>query len=53
MLFVAGLDQGLALVQNYPSAEAILVDHELRVYVTGGLEHRFQADEGLMVKVLG
>jgi thiamine biosynthesis lipoprotein len=37
ILFVAGMEKGLELLRNYPEAESIIVDQDLRVYVTQGL----------------
>ncbi len=42
-IFVAGLERGLALIKQYPGAEAVLVDRALQVYVTQGLQKCFQA----------
>ncbi len=45
-VFVAGLESGLAFIRNY-QAEAVLVDAQLRVYVTRGLRRRYQASAGV------
>lgn len=52
MVFAAGLEQGLELLGSFPGKEAILVDKELRIYITSGLKHRFLADEDLEVTIL-
>lgn len=49
-VFVAGLERGVTLIEKYPRVEAILVDMKLRVYVTSGLQHCFQAATGINVK---
>lgn len=52
-LFVAGLEQGLAGLKKYPRAEAILIDARLHVYLTPGLRHRFTAEQGVALTILG
>ncbi len=52
ILFVAGMEKGLEFLRNLPQTEAILVDSDLRVYVTRGLRYRFQADQGVKVTIL-
>ncbi len=41
-LFIAGLEQGLELLRGQPGIEAVFVEEDLRVFVTAGLEGRFQ-----------
>jgi thiamine biosynthesis lipoprotein len=53
IVFVAGLERGLALLKGYPGTEAILVDTELEVYITPGLRTRFQPAEDIKVTILG
>ena len=45
-VFVVGLERGLAFVRNY-QVEAVLVDAQLRVYVTRGLRRNYQASAGI------
>jgi thiamine biosynthesis lipoprotein len=52
ILFVAGMEKGLQFLRRFSQTEAILVDSNLRVYVTQGLRHRFQAAKGIEVTVL-
>jgi thiamine biosynthesis lipoprotein len=52
ILFVAGMEKGLAILRSFPGTEAILVDSDLQVYVTLGLKTRFQADKGIEVTIL-
>lgn len=52
IVFVAGMEKGLKFLKNFPQTEAILVDSDLRVYVTQGLRYRFQADQGIEVTVV-
>ena len=40
--FVAGLDSGLTLIRRVRGAGAVLIDRNLRVYVTGNLAARFE-----------
>lgn len=51
-LFVAGLDSGFACLRSFPQTEAILVDSNLHVYVTGGLRSRFRPAPGIDVTIL-
>lgn len=53
ILFVAGMEKGLEFLSGYPGTEAILVDSHLHVYVTPGLKHRFRADSGITVTIVG
>ena len=52
MLFVAGLDKGVELLESFPGTEAVLIDTDLAVHVTRGLEDCFQAGQGIRVSVL-
>jgi thiamine biosynthesis lipoprotein len=52
ILFVAGMEKGLAFLADFPQTEAILVDSGLRVYVTRGLRYRFQPDKGIDLTIL-
>jgi thiamine biosynthesis lipoprotein len=51
-VFVAGMEKGLEFLKGLPQTEAILVDSDLRVYITPGLKDRFQADQGIEVTIL-
>jgi len=46
LLFVAGMEKGLELLAHFPGTGAVLVDTELRVYVTRSLKTRFLAAAG-------
>jgi thiamine biosynthesis lipoprotein len=52
IVFVAGMEKGLAFLRIFPQTEAVLVDSNLQVYVTQGLRYRFQAAEGIEVTIL-
>jgi thiamine biosynthesis lipoprotein len=52
MQFIAGMEKGLELLRGFPQTEAILVDADLRVFVTQGLRDRFQPDKGIEVTFL-
>jgi FAD:protein FMN transferase len=41
MLFVAGMEKGLKILQSFPQTEAVLIDAELQIFITAGLENRF------------
>lgn len=48
-VFVAGPEKGLALMERYQGTELVMVDAELRVFVTRGLRKYFQAPAGIDV----
>ena len=52
IVFVAGMEKGLAFLKSSAQTEAILVNSNLQVYVTQGLRYRFQAAEGIEVTIL-
>jgi FAD:protein FMN transferase len=52
VLFVAGMEKGLYYLRTLPQTEAILVDSDMRVYVTRGLRYRFRAAEDIKVTIL-
>lgn len=47
ILFISGLEKGFEILKKFPMTEAVFVDSNLRVFVTGGLWSRFQADQGV------
>jgi len=51
-IFVAGLKRGVALLEKYPWAQAVLMDAKLRVYVRQGLRQYFQASAGINVNYI-
>lgn len=51
-VFVAGLERGVAILEKYPQAEAVMADDGLRVFVTQGLRGCFQASPDIYVKCL-
>jgi thiamine biosynthesis lipoprotein len=53
MLFVAGKEKGLALLSQFPGAEAVVVDKGMKVTVTAGLKNRFQAADGVEFEISG
>lgn len=52
ILFIAGKRKGLEILRQFPGAEAILVDTDLRVYITGGLKECFLAGKGIDMEIL-
>jgi thiamine biosynthesis lipoprotein len=52
IVFVAGMERGLAFLTSSPQTEAILVDSDLQVYITQGLRTRFQAAKDIEVTIL-
>ena len=51
IVFVAGREKGLELLRGFRGTEAILVELDLQIYITTGLEKYFQAREGIRVNV--
>ena len=52
IIFVAGMEKGIELLENFRGAEAILVDTGLQVYVTQGLKDKFQTITGIKRNIL-
>ncbi len=52
IIFVAGMEKGIEILKGVPGTDAILVDSELRVFVTQGLKDRFEAAKGVAVTFL-
>jgi FAD:protein FMN transferase len=52
IVFVAGLQRGMEILSDYPDAEAICVDRDMRVWVTSGLEADFYPSEGVETIIL-
>ncbi|MEO3947365.1 FAD:protein FMN transferase [Gorillibacterium sp. CAU 1737] len=52
ILFLAGMSQGMELLQRFSGAEAILVDTDMTVFVTPGLRNHFQTEAGTRVYIL-
>lgn len=50
ILFVAGMDEGLAILRQFPRAEAIFIDHSGLVSITGGLGESFEPAAGVTLK---
>ncbi len=42
-VFITGLERGIYLLKKYSNADAVLVDVNMKVYVTKGLRQHFQA----------
>jgi thiamine biosynthesis lipoprotein len=51
-LFIAGLPAGLAILQKYPGAQAVLADEKLGVTVTGSSRESFRACPGIRVNYI-
>lgn len=52
ILFIAGIDRGLAILKQFPGTEAIFIDYDLKVYITAGLAESFKASPEAEVYVL-
>lgn len=52
MVFIAGLDKGSELLKGFPNTHAVLVDKNLRVYITHDLRDCFQSDRDVHVNII-
>ncbi len=52
MVFIAGMEKGIAVLSKYPQVEAVLVDADCQVFITRGLKDRFQADTDIHWNIL-
>lgn len=53
LVFVAGMNKGVQLLTSFPGTEAVLVDTDLQVHVTPGLNNCFQPEMGIRANILG
>ncbi|MEM1485959.1 FAD:protein FMN transferase [Oscillospiraceae bacterium PP1C4] len=51
-VFVAGLEKGLLILEKFPEVEAIIVDSNLRIYITRGMRDCFQPATKSNIKLL-
>ncbi len=51
-LFAAGLREGMRYLARYPGTQAVFIDRDLSVFITGGLANCFQAGEGVQTTVI-
>ncbi len=51
-LFIAGMRRGISFLARYPGAQVIFVDHDLSVFLTGGLAERFESTQGSKANVI-
>ncbi len=52
-IFAAGISKGLDYLAHSHRAEAVLVDRDQQVYITGGLEECFHSAEGIKTIIIG
>ena len=52
IVLVAGMEKGLEFLRHFAQTEAILVDADLQVYVTRGLQRHFQPGEDIAVTIV-
>lgn len=52
IVFVAGIERVLELLEAFPGAEAILVDNRQRVYITQGLKDCYQTTVGIHANII-
>ncbi len=53
ILFVAGMEKGIGLLEQFPGTEAVFVDSGIQVHVTPGLRDYFQADSRVEMQFIG
>ena len=51
-LFTAGMREGVQYLKRYPGAQAVFIDQDAAVFITGGLADCFQAAQGIKTTVL-
>lgn len=51
-VFAAGLEKGLLILKKFPEAEAVIVNSDLRIYMTQGMRGCFQSADGSKIKQL-
>lgn len=51
-VFVAGLEKGLLILKKFREVEAIIVNSDLQIYMTGGMRRCFQFADGSKIKRL-
>lgn len=51
-LFVSGMREGMRYLARYPGTQAVFIDRDLSVFITGGLAQCFQAAEGFQTTVI-
>ncbi|MHB1346019.1 MAG: FAD:protein FMN transferase [Candidatus Humimicrobiaceae bacterium] len=52
ILFIAGRKKGKDLLRFFPGTQAILIDTDLKVYITKALKNCFQIREGIIMEIL-
>lgn len=52
MLFIAGKEKGPGILEQFEQAEAVVVDDDLKVFVTAGLWDCFQPAHGMDIEIL-
>jgi len=50
-LYAAGMRQGLQILKRYPGTQAVFIDCDASVFLTGGLERCFEAAQGTQTTV--
>ena len=50
-IFVSGMEKGLMLLHAIPSAEAVLVDESIAVFITKGLKNCFEPARGIRAEI--
>jgi thiamine biosynthesis lipoprotein len=51
-IFVAGLDKGLEYLVQFPGTEIVIIDKNLQVFITPGLNEWFHVADGIMVTII-
>ncbi|MBU4438497.1 MAG: FAD:protein FMN transferase [Firmicutes bacterium] len=51
-IFVAGLNKGIGYLAQFPRTEIVIVDKNLQVFITPGLNEWFHAADGIKVNII-
>jgi thiamine biosynthesis lipoprotein len=52
IVFIAGRKRGMAFLKSFPEIEAILIDINLQIHITKGLQDYFESSEGVRINIL-
>lgn len=47
IVFAAGFERGLQIMEEFPSIQAVLINTDLQVFLAGGLKDSFQSENGI------
>ena len=52
IVFIAGIEKGMAILKHFPEIEAVLVDSDMNIHISSDLKHRFQPAEGIRMTTI-